>query len=330
MRALDLSSGVVTWEGAVSVEQNDGWWQAWRVPYEEADLFPPLALNGMAAKSTGVRLTLTSNTKSVGIKMLEAEADYKLDMVCDGELIGTQVIKASQTEAAFANLPAGEKRVEVYLPQQTFKLAGLEIDDGASAAKFEDKRPRWITYGSSITNCMAAASPAQTWPALVARSKGWHLTCLGFGGNCHAEAMIARMMRDLPADFISLKLGINIYGGNSLGPRTFQAAGIGMVKIIRERHTDIPLVLGSPIFSPARETTPNAVGLTLVEMRKQLEEAVDILRGHGDAGLFYVDGLKILGEADAARLPDGVHPDAEGYRLMAKRFEAEVSGRIGL
>jgi len=252
MRALDLSSGVVTWEGAVSVEQNDGWWQAWRVPYEEADLFPPLALNGKAAQSTGVRLTFTSDTDSVGIKMREAEADYKLDMVCDGELIETQVIKAKQTEAAFACLPAGEKRVEVYLPQQAFRLAGLEIGDRASAAKFEDQRPRWITYGSSISNCATAASPAQTWPALVARAKDLHLTCLGFGGNCHAEAMIARMIRDLPADFISMKLGINIYGGGSLGPRTFQAAAIGMVKIARERHSGIPLVLGSPIFSPAR------------------------------------------------------------------------------
>ena len=325
MRVLDLASGTVAWEGAVSVEHRDGWHKAWRVPYEDADLFPPSVLNGKGEASTGVRLSFSSDTRAVAIKMLPAEANYKLDMVCERELLETQDVRSDQTAAAFRDLPEGEKRLEIYLPQQELKLAELAIDDGAAAAACQDHRPRWIAYGSSITNCASAASPSQTWPALVARSKNLHLTCLGFGGNCHAEPMVARMIRDLPADAISLCLGINIYGGNSLGPRAFQAAVIGFVEILRDGHPDVPITLASPIYSPPRETTPNRVGLTIVEMRKQIQEAVAILRRHRDENLHYIDGLQILGPDDAERLPDDLHPDADGYRLMAERFEAITS-----
>ena len=321
MRALDLDSGLVAWEGAVSVERRDGWHKAWRVPYQDAELFPPAALNGKAEASTGVRLSFKSDARTVTAKMLPSEAAYKLDVVCGGELAATQHLRADQTEVTFRDLPEGEKHLEIYLPQQEFRLTGLEVDDEAIATAFEDSRARWIAYGSSITNCAAAASPAQTWPALVARSKDLHLTCLGFGGNCHAEPMVARMIRDLPADAISLCLGINIYGGNSLGPRTFQAAVIGFIKVLRDGHPHTPITVASPILSPPRETTPNGVGLTLVEMRSQIQQAVDMLVRRGDTCLHYLDGLQILGPDDAARLPDDLHPDAQGYRLMAQRFE---------
>ena len=84
----------------------------------------------------------------------------------------------------------------------------------------------------------------------------------------------------------------------------------------------------SPIISPPRETTPNAVGLSLVEMRRQILEVVEMLSRHGDGTLYYVDGLKLLGEEYVAYLPDQVHPNAEGYRILAESFEREVFSRL--
>ena len=80
--------------------------------------------------------------------------------------------------------------------------------------------------------------------------------------------MVARMMRDMPADFLSMKVGINIYGSGSLSERTFQSAIIGFVQIVREKHPETPFVVISPIFSSFRETTRNAVGFTLEDMRQ--------------------------------------------------------------
>jgi len=204
-------------------------------------------------------------------------------------------------------------------------VRSLAVEPGCFARAEPDDRPKWITYGSSITHCGSAESPVYTWPAIVARGLGLNLTCLGYGGNCHLEPMIARMIRDLPADFLSMCVGINIYGAASLGPRAFQSAVIGFVKIVREKHPDIPYVVMSPIVSPPREESKNAVGFTLPMMRDEVAAAVEALRSRGDRNLHYVDGLEVFGPVLAHLLPDQLHPNAEGYKVMGKNFLEKVA-----
>jgi lysophospholipase L1-like esterase len=184
----------------------------------------------------------------------------------------------------------------------------------------QEARPRWITYGSSITQCRGAASPTQTWPAIVSQALDYNLTCMGFGGECHLDSMVARTIRDTPADVISLCLGINVYGGASLSPRTFRPAVIGFVQTIREGHPDTPLIVMSPIVSPPREETANVVGFDLPWMRQEIATAVRTLVDNGDAHIHYVDGLQILGPEHAHLLPDNLHPNAEGYKLMGNNI----------
>jgi len=315
----------LTWQGAISLQRADGWVMPWRIPYEDRALFPPLALQERAATSAGVRIAFRSDT-SIVAGCIEPEADISnLDLYCDGLMHGS-VALSGRDGFRFEELPPGDKLIELWLPQiGRFRLRSVEIDDGASIAPFEDGRPRWTTYGSSITHCGSAESPSQTWPAIVAREHGLDLTCLGYGGNCHLEPMIARMMRDVPADFLSMKVGINIYGAASLGARTFRAAVIGFVKIVREKHPETPFAVVSPIVSLPREDTPNEVDLTLSVMRDEVEEAVGALRARGDRNLHYVDGLRVFGPEQAHLLPDELHPSAEGYKVMGRRFLDEVA-----
>jgi hypothetical protein len=88
-------------------------------------------------------------------------------------------------------------------------------------------------------------------------------------------------MRDLPADYLSMKAGINIYGLNSLTERTFRPAVIGFVQTVRDGHPDAPLTVISPILSAPREQTPNQAGMTLRRMRAEIAAAVAALRAHG-------------------------------------------------
>lgn len=207
-------------------------------------------------------------------------------------------------------------------------MRSLELSDGAAVVPVEDRRPRWVTYGSSITQARTAESPTQTWPAIVARERGLNLTCLGYGGQCHLEPMIARMMRDLPADFLSMCVGINVYGQGSLSPRTFRPAIIGFVQVLRERHPETPLAVMSPICSPPREATPNAVGFTLSAMREEVAAAVEALRASGDHNITYVNGLDIFGPDLAHLLPDQLHPNAEGYKIMGRNFLVKVVAQV--
>jgi hypothetical protein len=63
-------------------------------------------------------------------------------------------------------------------------------------------------------------------------------------------------------------------------------------------------------------------------MREEVAGAVAALRAHGDKNLHYVDGLRVFGPELAERLPDDVHPDAEGYRILGANFLREVAGPL--
>lgn len=314
-------------KGIVSLEPKGGGVKPWRIPYDRIDLFPPDGLSHNGEVTAGVRLGFATSSTSIQLIIEPTDRNLLFDCVIDGEIIATAPLAAGEDTVRFTGLPSGSKEIEIYFPPTApVTLQALQIDEGADApTALPEKRPRWITYGSSITQCGAAASPAETWPAIVARERGWDLTCFGFGGNCHMEPMVARMIRDREADFISLCLGINVMGQSSLSPRTFRSSVIGTISLIREKHPDIPMAVISPIFCRPRETTDNAVGLTLVKMRKEIREAVDILKRYGDENVWYIDGLSIFGEAYESHLPDQLHPDAEGYRIMARHMLEQFS-----
>jgi len=319
----------ILWEGVISLEKDNGSVTPWRIPHEDKDLFPNEDFHFRASHASGVRMLF--KTDSVNIKVSGeplgdgyevAPPECQIDLCIDNEIVQTQVFE--NNELSFAGLPEGENIVELWLsPGYPVKIHGIELDDGASLEKFEDKRLKWITYGSSITHSVRAASPAMTWPAVVARKMNFNMTCLGYGGQCKVDPMIARLIRDMDADFISLKLGINVCNVD-LSPRTFPAAVIGTIAIIREKHKDIPLVVCSPIYNPPRENTPSPVGNTLENMREAVKDAVESFRKRGDKNIYYVDGMKIFGPELLEYLPDELHPDAKGMEFMAENFMNEV------
>ncbi len=317
----------LTWQGAISLQHTEDWIMPWRTPHSAHVLFPDPLLE-RSAMPAGVRISFRSNTTQVSGNIVPQNDSGMLDLCCNGELIDAIDLKQMDS-FTFENLSNEEKLIELWLPQfGRFQLRSLEIDDDATLEPFTDTRPRWITYGSSITQCRTAASPTQTWPAIVARAHGLNLTCLGYGGQCHLDAMVARMIRDTPADYISMCLGINIQGASSLGQRTFRPAIIGAVQIVREKHPDIPIVLMSPICCPPREENPNTVGFHLKGMREEVQAAAEALQAHGDQQVHYVDGLSVFGADFVHLLPDDLHPDAEGYRVMGQNFTTVVAEKF--
>ena len=70
------------------------------------------------------------------------------------------------------------------------------------------------------------------------------------------DQFVARTMRDLPSDLISIKVGINVVNGDTLRQRTFGPALHGFLDTIREGQPDTPILLVSPIFCPSAEDKP--------------------------------------------------------------------------
>ncbi|WP_329456172.1 hypothetical protein [Streptomyces sp. NBC_01497] len=57
---------------------------------------------------------------------------------------------------------------------------------------------------------------------------------------------------------------------------------------------------------------------------------VDIRREEGDARLDVIDGLALFGPDDVGDMPDGLHPNAAGYRRLAERFSPLAFGPGGV
>lgn len=337
-QTLALTEEPIRIEGAVSIEVTDAGVIPWRIEQNRRDLYHP-GLVTTACMPSGVRLTLVSDSASLALPYtdldeIRPDVPTRFDLLVDGEFHSrceAQTVLDEPHRATFENIPAGEHRLEIYLPPHPcVRLGEVEIDDGASAKPWDDDRPRWIAYGSSITHCVGAHGPSETWPALVARKHNLHLTNLGLAGQCHMDILLARIIRDRAANAISLCLGINIMGGESFNERSFREQAIGFVTLIREGQPDTPIVVQSPIYNRPRETEKNAAGLCLVDMRAMLAEAVEKLRAHGDANLHYVDGLNVIGPDQAETMPDELHPNGEGMYVQAERYAAAAIELLGL
>ncbi|MBM2827334.1 MAG: family lipolytic protein [Dehalococcoidia bacterium] len=131
----------------------------WRIPQESRILFGPDDLIARAAMPAGVRISFRSNTTSVAGRVATRGEISPLDLCCNGVLHASLPL-GEQDQFRFEGLPPGEKLIELWLPQAgEFRLNSLELSDGATLAPFDDPRPRWVTYGSSITQCRTAESP---------------------------------------------------------------------------------------------------------------------------------------------------------------------------
>jgi lysophospholipase L1-like esterase len=353
LRSIPLEDLAPLLDGQVDLRHRPGSLQPIRAPVGELSFYDPFT-RWVATCTAGVRLRCSTTSRALRLTgdqrlLAQPTSDERrgaYDLYVDGELFArdwgsggatmapeTGALVGDETFAvAFNDLPAGDKLVELWLPQSaTFSLTGMEIDEGAVIGPAPDTRRRLLFHGSSITHCMEAEGASSGWPAVAARLAGVSHQNLGWAGSCLLSGLAARIIRDTPADAIILKLGINVWADGMLKARTFLDSAHAMISIIRERHPTTPILVVSPIYSPGREDLGQNGGMPLQQMRQVLQEVVAVRAAAGDQAIRYLSGLELFGEADAQLLPDDLHPNTEGYRLMGERFHAlALSGPGGL
>ena len=324
---IDPADDSPYWRGALTWVADGEVKRPWRLPPERARRAHAPGLILVAQMAAGVRLELVTDATALRLPLtFDYETPGTLDILVDGQL-AERVEFTPGSHTLSHDLPAGGHEVQIWLPQVGRTGVGTLALDGASHADPLPARPRWITYGSSISQCSAAAGPSETWPAIVARRLGWDLVCLGMSGQCHLDPIVLRTIAALPADVISLCLGINMHNAGSFNERSFAPQASGFIEAVRDAHPGIPMAVITPIASPERETTASTAGLDLTWMRAALQEVVDVL-AEDDSALHLIDGPAVLGPDQAHLLPDGLHPDAEGYHLMGERLTERLSALV--
>ncbi|CAM01432.1 GDSL-like lipase/acylhydrolase family protein [Saccharopolyspora erythraea NRRL 2338] len=366
--------------GAVELERTAHGVLPHRLPSWAREQFPDEYLAAVAAQPSGVRLALRTRATAIELDVLPTKTAYQggptladglYDLVVDGRPAGRTSVPGGNVRvvdmatlsattrpgppgtARFTGLPAGDKDVEIWLPQtEITELVALRTDAPAEPAPDRGRRV-WLHHGSSISHGSTAGGPTETWPALAASRGGVELVNLGFGGNALLDPFTARTMRDTAADLISVKIGINVVNSDLMRLRAFVPAVHGFLDTIREGHPTTPLLVVSPILCPIHEDTPGpgaldpgapalrfrATGdpadvaggrLTLNVIRDELARIVE-RRAADDPNLHYLDGRSLYGERDFAELPlpDELHPNPAGHRRVGERFAELVFGDDG-
>lgn len=249
----------------------------------------------------------------------------------------------------FEGLPDHDKTVEIWLPHdETTELVALRAD--ATVEPLTDSGRRvWLHHGSSISHGSNATNPTAIWPVIAADQGAVELVNLGLGGSALLDSYTAAAMREVPADLVSVKIGINLANADLMRLRALGPSVHGFLDTLRQGHPHTPLLVVSPLYCPLHEHTPGpgaidpealeqgrvafkATGdptdptrLTLTKIRRELERIV-AERAAQDENLHYLDGRELYGETDFAELPlpDGLHPDTATHSRIGQRFAERV------
>ena len=355
--------------GAAELEDTARGVRPHRLPTWVRTRFPDPQLLAVEGQPSGVRLVMATAARTVELVSHPARVAYRgaarprgsVDLVVDGEPVATERLDggdlvevdlrtgASEFHAGeacttrFTDLAEGDKVVEIWLPHnEVVDLVALRTD--APVRPVDSGRRVWLHHGSSISHGSNATTPTGIWPAVAARHGDVELHNLGLGGSALVDPFVARVLRDRPADLISVKLGINVVNFDVMRLRAFVPAVHGFLDTIRDGHPGTPLVLVSPVFCGIHEDTPGpgaldveALGagrvtftatgprgeapqLTLRIIRDALASLAE--RREDDPNLHYLDGTRLYGEQDAVAhpLPDALHPDTATHQLIGERF----------
>ncbi|USX25088.1 GDSL-type esterase/lipase family protein [Oxalobacteraceae bacterium OTU3CINTB1] len=367
--------------GAVEIERTESGHLPHRLPAWARAQHSDAQLTMAESQPAGVRLAFRTASTTLELLTLPTKRVYRnmpprkdgvYDLFTDGRL--THQLSATGGNALhidmaagsvaltpgtvqtlrFDGLADGRKTIEIWLPHdEKTELVALRSDADVTPVTAHARR-RWVHHGSSISQGSNATHPSGTWPAVASTKAAVDLVNLGFGGNGLLDPFTARTIRDLPADLISIKIGINLVNTDMMRLRAFISSVHGFLDTVRDGHPSTPLVVVSPTFCPIHEHRPGptvfdtaalaegrmlfrasgaegdiAQGkLTLAVIREQLQ-AIVRQRAKMDVNIHYLDGTQLYGEMDNQQhpLPDALHPDTPTHRLIGERFADAVFAR---
>lgn len=333
MSALRLPGSPVELRGAAWLEETADGLLPHRLPAWTRDQFPGVLVAHRDAQPSGVRLCFSGAGERVVLHLAVARdrvspgpppvgADF--DVLLDGDLVfagpagegglaeidpiaGTVTTRVGEGTTLDVDLPhnpsGAPRQVEIWFPgAESVWIRGLESDAGIDAPA-PQRQPRWVHYGSSISQGANSASPAGIWPVVAARRAGLDLVDLSLSAPALLVPFVARAIRDQPADIVSFEAGSGLLADGPEGRRMLGPLLHGFLDTIRDGHPSTPVVIVAPAVAPAvasavvSAVSPPEVGEP--EYARQVREVVRARREAGDAALHHVDGRSWSGPGGA-------------------------------
>ncbi|MFF3596207.1 GDSL-type esterase/lipase family protein [Kitasatospora indigofera] len=312
----------LSWDGISGWERGPAGLLPLRIPQQRIATTLSANFARLARLPAGARFAVRTDAPELVLELDAETGPAPLDVRRDGELLHRTHLAGGPQRLTLPLRPAGAAHeIEVWLPHLSeTRLRSVGLPGHRVLEPVARTGPRWIAYGSSLTHAMFPHGPSESWTALIAAREGWRLRNLGFAGEAYLDPVVARAVRDTPADLITLEIGTNAYIRGVFTARSWGSALCGFVETVRDGQPDTAIAVITALPSVEREHLVNTAGLTLAGIRRLTADAVRVLQSLGDTRLHLVDGLAVLPAADADGLyADGLHPTPEGEHRLADR-----------
>jgi hypothetical protein len=312
MQWLDLADDRIEVRGLAWWDENNP--HLWRLPGRCLDDMPK-GVQTQARFPAGARISLMSDTGELCLRVsgVSNESKLGLDVYVDGRYLQTSTLPPAGQEdvTCFKGLDQEMKSVEVHLPyRRSLQVNSVGVGDGSSFGELKSDGPPLVLYGSSVAQGVGATRSGMSYLAIMSRALGMDYINLGFGGAGKAESEVVELVSETEASVLLFDLGKS-YGLQS-GEVFYE-----MLKILRTRHPNVPMVCLTPIYS-TRERRESEYRDLSEHTRSVMRDAVASRVADGEKDIVLVEGLELLGEPDADGLSaDGVHPNELGFADIA-------------
>jgi len=220
------------------------------------------------------------------------------------------------TETFLRNLSPELREYLLYLPiyngVEKVEIGVAEGSKFGKAIESTTEKPI-VIYGTSIVQGSAASRPGMTYVSQLARRLNRPVINLGFSGLCHMEHALAELLAELdPAMYVVDCLP-------NMLPKEIKERTVPLVKTIREKHPDTPIVLIENLAYPQGRWNPG-VEKSVELKNKILSDEYAKLRRESIPNIYYIKNDGLLSNEGNATV-DGVHPTDLGFWQMTNTLE---------
>lgn len=309
--------------GCIRTEKTDTGLRFHRLTERQVDHFEETnEAWGLRANCTaGVQLNLVTNSRTLELtgRILPGARQYAgLDVEVDGRVIGAHRLDVSDKTRTIqlAEFAMRHRReITVTFPQSAIlDLDAITVEADSEVESVKRNGPQYLAIGDSITQGMDAQGPASAYPVQLARMLNAELLNLGVGGHIFDVDALDSELPFSP-DIVTVAYGTNDWSREITREEISET-----VKDYLERLT--PMVPDADIYvlTPIWRENGNEVrkGGTLVEF------SAAIARVAGSFGnVTVIDGTTLVPNRSDL-LPDGTHPNDEGFLHYAINLRREI------
>lgn len=293
--------------GALSIcETEDGYLQSFQYTQQQMQYFKENSEFWYDRCKASSAKTLEFNTSatrfSLDYKIIWVGSEDSIELSVDGLITKIYYIKDLQKEGKISfEMPAGDKKVVVYLPADaTILIGNFEIDAEVFPV---EKNEKVLWMGDSITQGFGPLRSAHTYVSVANRLLNYDIINQGIGAYVYDKNVLLNMEGYSP-DKIIISMGTNQYGTESMKD----------IKEYYERLSEVygdrPVLCITPIW---RGDSPDGVEV----LAKFCQRTKYICSKYSN--ITVVEGFRLVPHLSEYFL-DNLHPNALGCEIYGRNL----------